>query len=224
MSEQDSGEQQGINCDQEYIERFARAKSEAEAKGLRYEYPNSAGVGWKIHLNVSPNKEDTLTGEVSSFLNSNRVKFKVGRSGGQEGKGMTIYIGDRDTMEDLAQELFDTYGERIPQATGETLTDDMAVVGMIRARFENTSDYTRNPGGQKYAQYGFAGIPYLWIDYHNNQWPTSEGKLSRGQKINNSVTALANDYGTFFTGTRNHPIHIGQQNWVKEAVERGRRP
>jgi hypothetical protein len=39
-----------IDYDREYRERFEKAKQQAEAKSLKYNYPQKAGIGWKIHL------------------------------------------------------------------------------------------------------------------------------------------------------------------------------
>ena len=206
-----------IDYNAEYTARFAQAKLQAEAKGLRYEYPTRAGVGWKIHLAVSDNPEDALTGRVAAFIDEHRFRYKVGHGGTQEdGKGMTIYVGDRDTMEDLAQQLNDAFDDEIPEPRGDVLGDDMQVVGKIRARFENTQDMRVNgtkpiiSNGMatrtdpKYVQYGPHGVPYLSIDAPRTLW--GEPKLSSSEGRVNSIAALTQDYGAFFTGTRNHLV------------------
>lgn len=204
-----------VDYNAEYATRFAGAKAQAEAQGLRYEYPTRAGVGWKIHLAVSDNPEDALTSRVAVFIDEHRFLYKVGHGGTQEdGKGMTIYVGDRDTIEDLAQQLTDVFGDEIPEPKGDVLGDDLRVMGKIMARFENTKDSKINGTRQvtvngmgtstdpRYVQYGPRGVPFLYVDANATTW----GGLSNDDARKNSITALSQDYGAFFTGTRNHPI------------------
>jgi hypothetical protein len=204
-----------IDYNSEYTARFIEAKTQAEAKGLRYEHPTQAGIGWKIHLTVSDNPQDELTKRVAAFIDGRRFLYKVGHGGTQEdGKGMTIYVGDRDTTEDLAKQITDTFGDEIPQPRGDVLGDDLLVMGRIMARFENTKDSRINKIKQttvngmgtstdpKYVQYGPRGVPFLYVDASNTTW----GGLSKDDARQNSIAALTEDYGAFFTGTRNHPI------------------
>lgn len=195
-----------INYDTEYLERFKRVKLEAEARGLRYEHPSKAGIGWKIHLAVPHEPSDTLTAKIANFLDSKRVLFKIGKGGTQEeGKGMTIYVGDRDSMEDLANEINATFGSEIPEQRGGALKSDMPIVGNVWARFENMRDFIKNKDN-KYVQYGPSGVPALFVDATNSQWGSPENKPTREIMRNNSITTLTEDYGTFFTGTREHSL------------------
>ena len=200
--EQSFGEEK-VDYNKEYTERFARAKAEAEVKGLRYEYPKKAGVGWKIHLSVVPDINNPLTAEVANFTAKKRYVFKVGRGGTEQQKGMTIYIGDRDTLEDFARELMERFGEKIPEPQGDILIDDVQIEGRVWARFENVIDLARNPvtpdGFPRYHQYGSKGLPYLGSDVAKSLWGEAP---SREIKLKNARQALESDYGAFFTGTR----------------------
>lgn len=219
MAEPGNTEQANVDYNKEYVERFSKAKTRAEEKGFRYEYPNRAGIGWKIHLNVPPIATEKITSDIVVFLKGKRFFFKVGRSSGQEGKGMTIYVGDRDTMEDLANELDTLFGGKILPPVEETLTDDIPVVGKVRARFENVGHHLKDQFGEdKYHQYGSLGVPYLLKDVRKSLYEEPDKRPTTEQRAKDATTALVKDYGAFFTGTRNHPISIGKQNWVGEAL------
>lgn len=207
-----------IDYNSEYTVRFAKAKAEAEAGGFKYEHPNRAAIGWKVHLAVPDDPQDQLTSRIAEFVDRRRLSFKVGKGGSTEdGKGMTIYIGDRDAMEDFASELNGMFGEEIPEQRGDALDSDMPIVGNVWARFENTKDYKRNVIEKedivfktvkeaKYLQYGPHGVPALRADAMDQLRGTDEGKPTGKQMRERAVTALTEDYGAFFTGTRNHPV------------------
>lgn len=200
-------ERRGRDYDASYVARFGMLKLMTERRGLKlkYEYPNEAGIGWKIHLAVSHDPTDPLTRKIADFIDKRRFVYKIGHGGYQEeGKGMTIYVGDRDTTEDLANDLTDTFGDEIPEPKGDVLGDDMQVVGKVWARFENQGDAIRNTGTDKYRQYGSQGVPALKKD--DDLWENPEDKLTNDEKRQHSVAALTEDYGAFFTGTRNHPV------------------
>lgn len=210
MPDPGNPENERIDYNREYVERFAKAKAEAEAKGLKYEHPSRDGIGWKIHLAVSDTfPPNPLTQRIAEFIQAHRLSFKVGKGGTEEGgKGMTIYVGDRDTTEDLAQELTDYFGDEIPEPRGDVLVDDMQVVGRVWGRFENELDASRNPrlrefGDQKYSYYGSDGVPWLSKDYRH--W-SDPNQFTQQQRRERGVNALTEDYGAFFTGTRNHPV------------------
>ncbi len=206
MLEPRDTEQGRIDYDREYTERFARAKAEAVGKGLKYEYPDKAGVGWKIHLAVSHNPNDPLTARIAAFTHMHRFVYKIGQGGSQEeGKGMTIYVGDRDTTEDLAQDLMDAFGKEIPEPIGDVLGEDMGIVGKVWGRFENQGDLIRNARREKYLQYGPSGIPQLKDDARD-LWANPEDKLTKDERRQHAIVVLTEDYGAFFTGTRNHPL------------------
>ena len=67
--------------------------------------------GWKFHLDVVPNRNHPVTKSVSDFLLDLNVNHKIG-SGGENGKGMTVYVGSYDDVNDK------------PKINGIELNDD----------------------------------------------------------------------------------------------------
>lgn len=64
--------------------------------------------GWKIHLDVIPNREAPDTKEISDFLLNLEIAHKIA-AGGQLGKGMTVYVGgyfDACRLAHIIQEQF----------------------------------------------------------------------------------------------------------------------
>lgn len=68
--------------------------------------------GWKIHLDVIPNREHPVTRKISDFLLDLRVSHKIA-AGGDCGKGMTIYVGSYDDTCKLAQIIYNRFGNEI---------------------------------------------------------------------------------------------------------------
>lgn len=68
--------------------------------------------GWKLHLDVVPNRNHPTTKSLSEMLEQLNIKHKIAR-GGQNGKGMTIYVGNyADTLR-LSKEINSRFGKEI---------------------------------------------------------------------------------------------------------------
>ena len=70
----------------------------------------NGNFGWKIHLDVVPNRNHPVTHEISDFLIEFGVSHKIASSG-DNGKGMTIYVGsynDVCKLANLIQNKFDS--------------------------------------------------------------------------------------------------------------------
>lgn len=198
-------EQGKIDYDREYVERFERAKKEANSQGLKYEYPTKAGRGWKIHLAIADIPTDPLTERVAAFTDQHRFVYKIGKGGlTEDGKGMTIYIGDRNSTVGFARELTTHFGKELPAPQGDVLSDDTQLDGNVWGRFDihrigNNSSVPLNL--PEFHQYGGNGIPYLWNDmdlliHWNN--PTEETELEVKQRAH---TVLSKALGVFYIGT-----------------------
>lgn len=70
--------------------------------------------GWKLHLDVVPNRNHPTTKAVSEFLERLEVSHKIA-SGGDNGKGMTIYVGGYDDAVCLAEEINSRFGKNIAE-------------------------------------------------------------------------------------------------------------
>ena len=68
--------------------------------------------GWKFHLDVVPNRNHPVTHEISEFLLELGVSHKIG-GGGDNGKGMTVYVGSYDDVCKLANLIQNKFGSKI---------------------------------------------------------------------------------------------------------------
>ena len=68
--------------------------------------------GWKFHLDVVPNRNHPVTKAVSEFLLDLNVSHKIA-SGGENGKGMTVYVGSYDDVNQLAEVIQERFGKDI---------------------------------------------------------------------------------------------------------------
>lgn len=68
--------------------------------------------GWKIHLDVVPNRNHPVTHEISDFLIELGVSHKIAH-GGDNGKGMTVYVGSYDDVCKLANLIQNKFGSKI---------------------------------------------------------------------------------------------------------------
>ena len=58
--------------------------------------------GWKFHLDVVPNRNHPVTKAISEFLLDININHKIA-AGGENGKGMTVYVGSYDDINKLAK-------------------------------------------------------------------------------------------------------------------------
>ncbi len=70
--------------------------------------------GWKLHLDVVPNRDNETTRAVSEFLEQLEVDHKIAK-GGENGKGMTIYVGGYEDAFKLSKEIKQRFGKDIAE-------------------------------------------------------------------------------------------------------------
>ena len=174
--------------------------------------PLKATAGWKLHINIEPGSK--LANDVEAEARQlGAVDVKQGLSGGQTGKGMTIYVGARNRAAAIARELSGKF--KLPAATGDALVDDMHMAPGVMGRFDANGD-------ADFHQYGKGGVPILkdLIQY---------GEPFSDEAIATSHRELTRRYGGFYTGTERPaavptttaPISrfLGA-DWLREAGER----
>ena len=71
-------------------------------------------AAWKLHLDVMPNRSDPTTKAVSEMLEKLDVEHKI-YHGGENGKGMTIYVGGYDDAKRLSREINLRFGKDIAE-------------------------------------------------------------------------------------------------------------
>jgi hypothetical protein len=200
----------GGQADLQYESLMEKARELAKGKNLLYKEPSRKDVGWKLHLNV----DDTpaLAQEISAFLTKAGILHKVGKSSGQEGKGMTIYVGPRDAAEDVARRIDRYFGDRLPAAGGDVLVDDTPFsndagsISKIWGRFDEAQS-------SDFHQYGSKGLPYLKVDVNNWIFDARRNEPGRKEQYDREASQRAHerllkDYGAFYTGTRNLSAEI----------------
>lgn len=112
----------------------------------QFSFTRPADECWKIHLDVAPNRADQTTKEVSELLELLQVNHKIA-SGGENGKGMTIYAGSYQDMQKLCFELKNRFEEKIslPPLYADQTRQELPMARMATARFMVPKDSENNP-------------------------------------------------------------------------------
>jgi len=92
--------------------------------------------GWKFHLDVVPNRNHPVTKSVSDFLLDLNVNHKIA-AGGENGKGMTVYVGSYDDVNKLAEVIQERFGKDIyePPAYTDQAREEYAFQPTVYGRF-----------------------------------------------------------------------------------------
>ncbi len=92
--------------------------------------------GWKFHLDVVPNRNHPITQKVSEFLLDLNVEHKIA-SGGENGKGMTVYVGSYKDTCDLAHLIQERFGHDIyePPAYTDQVAEEHSFEPTVYGRF-----------------------------------------------------------------------------------------
>lgn len=143
--------------------------------------------GWKLHIGTDGMSPQQIQRLIQEFRNTG-ARGKLGRSGGQIGKDVTIYAGSRADAERIAQQLSPFTSGRI---YGDTAVDDVELAPGVGARFDVAGD-------RDFHQYGRGGIPIL-------RDLIEIGKPFSDEAIQRSEATLAQRYGEFFTGRPAQP-------------------
>lgn len=179
--------------------------------------PTMVNQGWKIHLNVAPENRviveewlrkqgmyDHTQQEAWAGADKGIPLFKSGRNSGQEGKDFTVYIGERDSANTLAELINSQLGDKILPASGDALTDDMPLSGNIVGRFD-IAGFDR-----EFHQYGSQGVPYFQDDMAELTFGGGNKNAMR-MKAN---TELMKRYGTYYAGSQ-QPKQSTLPDWMK---------
>ena len=95
-----------------------RFEEHKQKSGLQIEsfYHNSktrkSETNWKLHLDVVPNRDHPTTKAISEMLEKLDVSHKIAK-GGENGKGMTIYVGSYTDALRLSKEINARFGKDI---------------------------------------------------------------------------------------------------------------
>lgn len=124
--------------------------------------------GWKFHLDVVPNRNHPVTKAVSEFLLDLNVNHKIA-AGGVGGKGMTVYVGSYDDVNQLAEVIQERFGKDIyePPVYTAQRKQEYAFQPTVYGRFVpgRNGDYPR----------GLKGVGLVYADYYDAgvTFPTS---------------------------------------------------
>ena len=91
---------------------------------------------WKLHLDVMPNRNDPTTKAVSEMLEKLDVEHKI-YHGGENGKGMTIYVGGYEDARRLSREINQRFGKDIarPPVYTDQAGSEMMFNRVVSGRF-----------------------------------------------------------------------------------------
>lgn len=155
------------------------SESKAVPQGLR------GTAGWKLHLTVSQSNLEAVSAKLSKL----GLRHKVGRSGEQEGKDITVYAGSRSSAESAAASIERAVGGLIGSPIGDALKDDTSFSKNVMGRFDPAGD-------AEFHQYGSDGIPYLNDDVHDQ---TFGGAKKTPKELRDRANALLQQrYGEFY--------------------------
>lgn len=104
---------------------------------------------WKLHLDVVPNRDDPTTESISEFLEELEVEHKI-NSGGENGKGMTIYVGGYEDAQKLSKEINFRFGKDLGKTPiyADQKNDEMDFNKFVTGRFYLSGLFeTKNPHG-----------------------------------------------------------------------------
>lgn len=129
ITPQEKAELEAVKLDKEHHDELEKAKQRTgntidprsaehtQATGLDsqnyyYHSPRKEDAAWKLHLDVVPNRNDPTTKAVSEFLEQLDIEHKIAH-GGENGKGITIYVGGYGDTLRLAKELNIRFGKDV---------------------------------------------------------------------------------------------------------------
>lgn len=72
-------------------------------------------AAWKLHLDIVPNRNDPTTKMISEYLEALDIEHKI-YHGGENGKGMTIYVGNYEDTKKLSKEINSRFGKDIEKS------------------------------------------------------------------------------------------------------------
>jgi hypothetical protein len=175
--------------------RQPQAAAEASSTPTGSLFGKKIGDGWKLHLN--PKKGIGAEKAISDYLSEKEIPHKVGKSSGQDSKGITVYVGSRDDANALAADINSRFSDILNDAAGEVLGDDIQIAGKVWGRFDV-------PQNKDFHQYGAAGIPFLNLDM--SQLRYAEDKDAAVEKAKQRADGiLQRKYGEYYTGTKPAP-------------------
>ena len=103
---------------QKYKSEDPRFTEHQQKSGLKTEdfYYSSktrtSDADWKLHLDVVPNRNHPTTKAISEMLKHLDIEHKIAK-GGDNGKGMTIYVGNYNDTLRLSKEINSRFGKEI---------------------------------------------------------------------------------------------------------------
>lgn len=153
ITPQENAELAAIKLNKEHYEELEKAKQRTgnsidprsaehmQATGLDtesyyYHSPRKEDAAWKLHLDVVPNRNDQTTKAVSELLEKLNIEHKIAH-GGENGKGMTIYVGGYEDTLRLAKELNIRFGKEIavPPVYTDQANEEVNFNKIVTGRF-----------------------------------------------------------------------------------------
>lgn len=102
----------GNSVDPRTAEHIARTGLQPE--DYSFHGKRNGDKAWKLHLDVMPNRNDPTTKAVSEMLEQLDIDHKI-YHGGENGKGMTIYVGGYEDAKRLSKEINMRFGNDIAE-------------------------------------------------------------------------------------------------------------
>ncbi len=135
----------------------------------------SGNNGWKFHLDVVPNRNHPVTKAVSEFLFDMGIEHKIAH-GGENGKGMTVYIGSYADIVRIAKEVQQRFGKDVAEPPSYTnqVKEEHRFQRSVYGRFVPGREFN------DYPMYGI-GIGPLGIKSFNGMSGVNTNNGARGK-------------------------------------------
>lgn len=158
--------------------------------------------GWKIHLAVDKSNYAAVD---KWLFNNHKGQYKLITGGDIGESDFTIYIGDKDTMSNLAEKIQQEIGDLIIDKNDSNSSSDAIINPKVSARFD--IQHTKKGKKLGFTNYGMNGIPFGSFDSGFGAILTPNG--TRQQFIDNNRknaelidNILKKEYGEYYTGSK----------------------
>lgn len=155
------------------------------------------GAGWKLHLNVSSDRNDPVTKAVLKDLRERGLNYDVrfGTRGGITERTLTVPVGSHDRAMQVAQDLDAKFGSRISdQWRNSVPRDDVRLAGNVWGCFDPRGD-------REFTNWTAKGVPLDRADgVRLLNAPEHVRDAMRSELRDRADMKLMERYGAFYGG------------------------
>lgn len=180
----------------EYAEASTFSREHPEEAKFNFAINNNGNVGWKVHLNVTPENAP----QVAEYLKQNGYDHKFLMGGGaEEGKVFTIYFGAKSMMDKWSPQLSRDLGTVLCKPL---VNDEVEVSPGVVARFTSLQEGNKQ-FGEEFLQYGAFGMSarkkFMQEQAKKGIYDPNNPSIEE-DVAKDAFQHLSEMYGSYFTG------------------------